>query len=54
MTVLRAVEALWYQLPDLSFMHEAAFGRIDEADLATTIRFLTSATERLDGLSRKA
>lgn len=53
MTVLRAGEALWYQLPDLSFMHEAAFGGIHEADLATTIRILTSATERLGALLRK-
>ncbi|CDZ30159.1 MarR family transcriptional regulator [Neorhizobium galegae] len=48
-----AGEALWRRLPDLSFIHEAAFGGIDEADLATTIRVLKSATERLQNLLRK-
>ena len=48
-----AGETLWRELPDLSFIHEAAFGGIDEADLATTMRVLRSATERLQRISRK-
>lgn len=53
LTLTAAGEALWRQLPDLSFIHEAAFGGIDAADLATTIRVLQSATERLQFLLRK-
>ncbi|MDX3927161.1 MAG: MarR family transcriptional regulator [Shinella sp.] len=53
LTLSAAGEALWRQLPDLSFIHEAAFGGIDEAELATTIRVLQSATERLQKLLRK-
>lgn len=49
-----AGEALWRDLPDLSFIHKAAFDGIDEADLATTIRVLRLATERLQTLSGKA
>lgn len=48
-----AGETLWRELPDLSFIHDAAFGGIDEADLATTIRVLQSATERLQKLLRE-
>lgn len=48
-----AGEALWRKLPDLSFIHEAAFGGLDEAEMATTIRVLQSATERLQSLLRK-
>lgn len=48
-----AGEALWRKLPDLSFIHEAAFGGVDEAELAATIRVLQSATERLQNLLRK-
>lgn len=46
-------ETLWRELPDLAFIHEAAFGGVDEADLATTIRVLQSATDRLQTLLRK-
>jgi DNA-binding MarR family transcriptional regulator len=46
-------EALWRRIPDLSFIHDVAFGGIDEADLATTVRVLKSATERLQTLLRK-
>jgi len=53
LTLTAAGEALWYTIPDLSFIHDAAFGGIDEADLATTIRVLKSATERLQTLLRK-
>jgi len=53
LTLTAAGEALWRKLPDLSFIHEAAFGGIDPAELATTIRVLQSATERLQGLLQK-
>ncbi|MBK3777503.1 MarR family transcriptional regulator [Azospirillum sp. YIM DDC1] len=53
LTLTVAGEALWRELPDLSFIHEAAFGGIDEADLATTVRVLQLATERLQNLLRK-
>lgn len=53
LTLTAAGKALWRKLPDLSFIHEAAFGGIDEAELATTIRVLRSATERLQNLLRK-
>ncbi|WP_316169126.1 MULTISPECIES: MarR family transcriptional regulator [unclassified Bradyrhizobium] len=39
---------LWGKLPDLGFIHEAAFGGFSEADLATTARVLKVATERLN------
>ncbi|MGJ5180212.1 MarR family winged helix-turn-helix transcriptional regulator [Bradyrhizobium oligotrophicum] len=39
---------LWGKLPDLGFIHEAAFGSFSEADLATTARVLKVATERLN------
>lgn len=53
LTLTAAGDALWRKLPDLSFIHEAAFSGIDEADLATTVRVLQSATERLQILLRK-
>ncbi|MBY5416426.1 winged helix DNA-binding protein [Rhizobium leguminosarum] len=53
LTLTAAGEALWRKLPDLSFIHDAAFGGVDEAELATTIRVLQSATERLQSLLRK-
>lgn len=53
LTLTATGEALWRRLPDLSFIHDAAFGGIDAAELATTIRVLQSATERLQGLLRK-
>lgn len=48
-----AGQALWDDLPDLTFIHKAAFGGLDDADVAVAIRVLRSATERLDRLSRK-
>lgn len=54
LTLSAAGEALWHKLPDLSFIHDTAFGGFNEVDLATTIRILKSATERLDNLLRKA
>ncbi len=53
LTLTAAGEALWHKLPDLSFIQDAAFGGIDEAELATTIRVLKSATKRLQTLLRK-
>lgn len=53
LTLTAAGEALWRTLPDLTFIHDAAFGGADEAELATTIRVLKSATERLQTLLRK-
>lgn len=53
LTLTAAGEALWAKLPDLSFIHEAAFGGVDEAELATTVRVLQAATERLQSLLHK-
>ncbi|MDW7554483.1 MarR family transcriptional regulator (plasmid) [Azospirillum brasilense] len=53
LTLTAAGRTLWRELPDLSFIHDAAFGGIDEADLATTVRVLQRATERLQNLLRK-
>ncbi|TWA83027.1 DNA-binding MarR family transcriptional regulator [Azospirillum brasilense] len=53
LTLTAAGETLWRELPDLSFIHDAAFGGIDEAELATTIRVLQTATGRLNNLLRK-
>lgn len=44
---------LWGELPDLSFIRSAAFDGIDEADIATAVRVLRAATERLEHISRK-
>jgi len=53
LTLTSSGEALWRELPDLSFIRHAAFDGIDEADLATTIRVLRLATERLQSLLQK-
>lgn len=45
---------LWRELPDLAFIHKVAFDGIDAAAIATTIRVLKTATERLDAFSQKA
>ena len=52
LSLTRSGRALWHNLPDLSFIHRAAFDGIDEAELATTIRVLRLATERLQTLAR--
>ena len=44
---------LWGELPDLTFIRKAAFDGIDAADVATTIRVLQTATERLENLLQK-
>lgn len=43
---------LWNDLPDLGFIHAAAFGGIDEAEMAIAVKVLHTATERLDQLLR--
>ncbi len=48
-----AGKALWDDLPDLTFIHKAAFDGLDDADVAVAISVLRTATERLDRLSRK-
>ena len=44
---------LWDELPDLALIHKAAFDGIDDDAIATAIRVLKTATERLDNLSRQ-
>lgn len=46
-------QTLWDELPDLSFIHKVAFDGIDDDAVATTIKVLQTATERLNNLSRK-
>jgi len=43
---------LWGELPDLSLIHKVAFDGIDDAAIATAIRVLQTATERLNNLSQ--
>jgi len=45
---------LWGELPDLTFIREAAFDGIDAADIATAIRVLQTATGRLENLLQRA
>ena len=45
--------ALWNDLPDLRFIHTAAFDGIDDAELAIAVKVLRIATERLDQLNGK-
>lgn len=42
-----AGETLWGELPDLGFIHQAAFGGVSETDAAIVVRVLRTATERL-------
>ena len=44
---------LWAELPDLSFIHEMAFGEINDADLAVAIKVLRTATEHLNRILEK-
>ena len=43
-----AGKTLWAALPDLSFIRALAFDGIDDADAATAVRVLQTATERLE------
>jgi MarR family transcriptional regulator, lower aerobic nicotinate degradation pathway regulator len=40
--------ALWHELPDLSFIHDEAFGGFTDAEIETTSRVLMAATRRLN------
>jgi MarR family transcriptional regulator, lower aerobic nicotinate degradation pathway regulator len=48
-----AGKKLWDELPDLALIHKAAFDGIDDDAIATAIRVLQTATERLDILAQK-
>ncbi|MBA69189.1 MAG: MarR family transcriptional regulator [Rhizobiales bacterium] len=48
-----AGDALWRELPDLTFIHDAAFGDLDEIELATALRVLKSATDQLQQLLQR-
>lgn len=41
-------KALWDELPDLGFIHDAAFAGFSEEEIKTTVRVLKAATERLN------
>lgn len=53
LTLNEAGEALWQRLPDLSFIHDAAFNGLDPTDLAAAVRVLRTATENLQTLLGK-
>jgi len=42
-----AGENLWDELPDLSFIHDTAFGGVSQSDAEIVVRVLRTATERL-------
>lgn len=44
---------LWGELPDLSFIRSVAFDGIDDADIATAIKVLQTATQRLETFLQK-
>lgn len=44
---------LWGELPDLNFIRKAALGGIDDADIATAVSVLQTATSRLEDLLKK-
>lgn len=44
---------LWGELPDLSFIRSVAFDGIDDAEIATAIKVLQTATQRLETLLQK-
>lgn len=46
-------ESLWAGIPDLSFIHRAAFDGLDPSAIATTIGLLERAVQRLERLSGK-
>lgn len=50
LSLTAAGDALWGMLPDLTFIRSAAFGGMDAADIAVTVRVLQTATERLEQL----
>jgi len=44
---------LWGELPDLSFIRSVAFDGIDAAEIATAVKVLRTATERLETFLEK-
>lgn len=44
---------LWGELPDLSFIRSVAFDGIDDTEIATAIKVLQTATQRLETLLQK-
>lgn len=44
---------LWGELPDFSFIRSVAFDGIDAAEIATAVKVLQTATERLETLLEK-
>lgn len=44
---------LWSELPDLSFIHSAAFENIDQANISIAVTVLRTATERLENILKK-
>ncbi len=44
-------DKLWRELPDLTFIRRAAFGDLDSSDIATAVRVLQAATERLETIA---
>ena len=44
---------LWGELPDLSFIRSVAFDGVDDAEIATAIKVLQTATQRLETLLQK-
>ena len=50
LSMTAAGEKLWAELPDLTFIRSVAFGGMDAADIAVTVKVLQTATERLEQL----
>ncbi|WP_159717561.1 MarR family winged helix-turn-helix transcriptional regulator [Geminicoccus flavidas] len=44
---------LWGELPDIGFIRSVAFDGIDDAEIATAIKVLQTATQRLETLLQK-
>ena len=44
---------LWKKLPDLSRIEDVAFNGMDAADLATAVRVLRTATDRLNSSTKR-
>ena len=48
-----AGSTFWHELPDLGFIQKTAFEGIGDADIATTVKVLRIAVERLENLIGK-
>jgi MarR family transcriptional regulator, lower aerobic nicotinate degradation pathway regulator len=44
---------LWSELPNLALIHKVAFNGIDDADIATAVKVLQLATERLESFTKR-